>query len=126
MAGYLWKRLTKSDLELTTRVLRDIRENTDALLFTDAGGIESLNDEEKERLCEIYSQFDVISVNEDEVSQIFEALSSESDGRFEAMSAILEREGHMSSVWLHTPDYQATLSSDFSREVLRKLRILRR
>ncbi|KXB01774.1 hypothetical protein AKJ41_00320 [candidate division MSBL1 archaeon SCGC-AAA259O05] len=110
--------LSKEDLQLTSRVIRKIREENDILLFTDAGGMEAFNRTDKKRLCELYSLFDIVSVNEDEVMQIIQVLDSDHREEIDSMRDILDCGESSSTVWLHTPNYQVSLSSAFSRKTL--------
>lgn len=110
--------LSKDDFQLTSKVIEKIREENDILLFTDAGGMEAFNQVEKKRLCKIYSLFDIVSVNEDEVMQVTQTLSSDPEDEIEAMKNILTSGDNLSTVWLHTPNYQASVSSAFSKKTL--------
>lgn len=110
--------LSEDDFRLTSRAIKKIREENDILLFTDAGGMEAFDQVEKKRLCRLYSLFDMISVNEDEVMQVTQVLDSDHEDEIEAMRDILDRGENLSTVWLHTPNYQVSLSSAFSRKTL--------
>lgn len=113
-------KLSEKDFQIVTRVIDEIREETDALLFTDAGGIGTLDEREEERLCNIYSSFDILSMNEDEMFRVSEVLASKGKDEFWTMSTILEESRDLSTVWLHTPSYQSSLSGTFSRSSLEK------
>lgn len=112
--------LSEEDFEGTTRVLDEIHGKTEALLFTDAGGAGALDETGKKRLYEIYSHFNILSVNEDEIIQISKKFSPGSGDRFERMSGLLEEDNQLSTIWLHTPNYQATLSSSLPRRELKE------
>lgn len=107
--------LREEDYELLVGVIEEIRSKTDTVLFTDARGIGGLNREEKERLWEIYSKFDILSVNEGEVSKISKILSLENTDKPEKMLEFLKNGDNLSTVWLHTPYYQISISEEFSR-----------
>lgn len=107
--------LSEDDFQLVARAIKGVRKRTDAFLFTDAGGIGGLTGEEREKIWSIYSLFDVLSVNEDEVFQVSDVLTSGQEDEFQAMQELLEEGEDLFTVWLHTPDFQATLSSEFSR-----------
>ncbi len=110
--------LREEDYELLVGVMDELRSKVDAILFTDARGIGGLNKEEKERLWEIYSKFDILSVNEEEISEISQILSLENMDKPEAMLEFLKNGDNLSTVWLHTPYYQITISEEFSRNHL--------
>lgn len=115
--------LSVSDFKLIKRTINSIREKTNALLFTDAGGIGSIDKQEKNRLCRIYSLFDTLPGNEDEIISIADILSQKKENvldEINAMEIILEESNKLSSVWLHTPDYQSTLTSKYEKDILEK------
>lgn len=110
--------VSEGDFDMVTRIIEKIRKETEGILFTDAGGVGKLEEKELRRLCEIYSLFDVISVNEDEVFEVSEALNLDPENELEAMGEILENGRNLSTAWLHTPYYQASLSSAFPKNAL--------
>ncbi|KXB06351.1 hypothetical protein AKJ53_00590 [candidate division MSBL1 archaeon SCGC-AAA382F02] len=113
--------LDDDDFQLTTQVIEEIREKTDALLFTDAGGIGGLDKKEREKLWNVYSLFDILSLNEDELGQILEIpFSSKEEDEVQGMLKLLEEGENLSTIWLHTPHYHVSLSSDFSKNTLKK------
>ncbi len=112
--------LTRGDCRLLIRMIEEIRKATDATLFTDAGGIAGLGEEGTKRLWKIYSVFDVLSLNEDELFQASKEVGEDGSMEVEKMDKLLEESENLSTVWLHTPNYQATLSGEFSSSELEK------
>lgn len=110
--------LDEEDYRLTSRVIEKIRKNTDAFLFSDAGGIGDLDESGMKRLWKIYSLFDVLSMNEDELSLMSRVLSFESNDEIRNIIDLLEGGRRLKTVWLHSPDYQVSISSEFSRDSL--------
>lgn len=110
--------LSEEDYRLTSRVIKGIRRNTDALLFSDAGGIGGLKESEVRRLWKIYSLFDVLSMNEDELSLVSKVLSFEANDEVQNLVDLLEDGSDLKTMWLHSPYYQVSLSSEFSRDSL--------
>ncbi|KXB00350.1 hypothetical protein AKJ48_03600 [candidate division MSBL1 archaeon SCGC-AAA261O19] len=112
--------ISDRDLRLVKKVIREIRGVVDSPLFTDAGGLGAFGEGEKHRLCQIYSLFDILSVNEDEVMEVSRTLGSEAEDEFRAMHDILESSEKPSTIWLHSTDYQASLSTQYGRELLER------
>lgn len=112
--------LSEDDYHLVVQTIEEIREETEALLFTDAGDVGTLNNKEKERLCGIYSLFDILSVNGDELRQISEVLDSGREDEIQMMKGCLEKSENLTSLWLHKPGFQITLSEKFSQDTLEK------
>lgn len=107
--------LSEEDFKLTCEVIREVREDNEFFSFTDAGGIGALDEKEREMLWKIYSLFDILSLNEDELFLISEDLGFDKDDIIRAMHDFLEKSENLSTVWLHTPNYQATVTKDFER-----------
>lgn len=112
--------ISEEDFELTSNVIGEIRERTDALLFTDFGGTESISKREKNRLSKLFSLFDVLSVNDVELFEMADVLISKSGDEIQLMKDILDLENELSTIWIHSSEYQATLSSKFSLETLER------
>lgn len=113
-------RLKKEDLETAAKSIKRIHNDNDVLLFTDTGGVSGLDETERNRLCKIYSLFDILSVNEDEILEVDRSLGYSSNDKFQAMKQIMKKTDNVSTVWLHTKDFQATISSFFQTETLKK------
>ncbi len=112
--------VSDSDLNLVKRVTEEIREKTDVPIFTDTGGLSAFDDEQKKRLFKIYGMLDVLSVNEDEILQLAKGIGCDSEDSIEVMSHILDASDNLTTVWLHTPSFQASLSTEFTSENLEK------
>ncbi len=110
--------LKEEDYQFLVEIIEEIRSETEAVLFTDAGGIGALDEEERKRLWGIYSKFDILSVNEDEVSEISQILGLEDEDAPRAMLGFLKNADNLSTVWMHTPHFQITISERFSRKCL--------
>lgn len=113
-------KLTEDDLLLTIKTIDEIQKEKDTLIFTDAGGVGGLDDKQRRRLCEIYSQFDILSVNEDEVFQVAKSIGTNSETIIGAMNSILENSSNLSTVWLHTTDFQVTLTSSLAPDLVKE------
>ncbi len=111
--------LTKDDLKLTIQTIKKIRQRENILLFTDAGGVGGLDKVERERLCKIYALFDILSVNEDEVIQIASSMGETPNSIIQAMVVILKNSPNLSTIWLHTSDFQLTLTSLFQKDLIK-------
>lgn len=114
------EKLPDQDFQLTLDVIEKIRSENKFLLFTDAGGIGGLDDEEKKMLWEIYSLFDILSLNEDELLELSRILDFEYLDEVKSMLNILERSDKLTTVWVHTPSYQITLSEEFEMDRIEK------
>ncbi|MFB6216443.1 MAG: ADP-dependent glucokinase/phosphofructokinase, partial [Candidatus Aenigmatarchaeota archaeon] len=112
-------KLEVSDHRIMTETIDKLRNRHDSIFFTDAGGITGMEEEERKRLWEIYSQFDAISLNRDEILQIAGDISDEDLDEIEAMNEILNKSENISTVWLHTSHYQISLTSEFEKVVLK-------
>lgn len=112
------KGLSEEDFELVIRSIDGICQDTNVTLFTDAGGIGDLTDRETKRLWDIYSKFDILSVNDDELRQISEVLSVREDNEVRKMLELKRKSENLSTIWLHNPYYQITLSDEFSSKEL--------
>jgi len=108
------------DLRLIKETVKEIRSTVDSPLFTDAGGLANFGRMERRLLCQIYSMFDILSVNEDEVLHVSRAIGGGAKDEFRAMCNILDSLGGPSTVWLHSLDYQASLSMKHERELLER------
>lgn len=113
-------RFSDDDLKLIVNIIEKLKEKTDALLFTDAGGFEDFDREGKEKLFQIYSLFDIISINEIEASQIAIKCNYETDHHFKDLNCVYEALDNISTVWMHTKTYQASISDSFSKNTLEK------
>ena len=113
-------RFTQDDLEFVESIIGELKEETDAILFTDAGGFEDFKDAGKDRLFQIYSLFDMLSMNEIEASNIATKCNYETEHHFEDLACVYESLESVSTAWMHTKTYQASVSSSFSKETLSK------
>lgn len=107
------KSLSEEDFELVIRSIDEICQISNVTLFTDAGGIDDLSEREIKRLWEIYSKFDILSMNEDEVRQISEVLSIQEEDEVRKMLELKRKSENLSTIWLHNPYYQISLSDAF-------------
>jgi len=106
------------DFRLVKGIIRKVRNVVDSPLFTDAGGLTAFDERERRLLYRLYSMFDILSVNEDEVLQVSRAIGVETGDKIQAMHNILESSERLSTIWLHSIDYQASLSTKYGRELL--------
>jgi len=111
--------IRNGDLRLVENVVNKIRGATGAPLFTDAGGLEAFSRKERRLLGRVYSMFDILSVNEEEVLHISRALGSQAKDEFEAVRAISKSSPSLSTVWLHSTHYQASLSTRYEETQLK-------
>lgn len=111
-------KLTEKDSNLVSQVIKDIRSRTDAYLFTDTGGFSDLSKQEQNRLREIHFSFDAISTNEDEILQLSAGMKSREEDEIQLMLNVLKSKNFLSTIWLHTPEYQVTLTENLSRSCL--------
>ena len=112
--------ISDRDFSLIEGIIRRIRDAVDSPLFTDAGGLGAFDERERRLLCRIYSLFDILSVNEDEVLQVSRAIGFDTKDEFQAMHHILKSLKGPSTVWLHSLDYQSSLSTKYGKESLEK------
>lgn len=110
--------ISDRDFRIIERMIRKIRKVVDSPLFADAGSFAVFDESERRLLCRIYSMFDVLSVNGDEVLQVSRAMGAETKDEFQAMRNILESSGGISTIWVHSLDYQASLSTKYGRGLL--------
>jgi sugar/nucleoside kinase (ribokinase family) len=115
--------ISDSDVHLVKNVVQKIRSATGSPLFTDAGGLEAFNEDEMRRLCQIYSLFDIFSVNEDEIVGISQTVGSKAEDEFQKMHDILESWDRPTTIWLHTADHQASLSTKYGAHLLKRAQI---
>ena len=115
--------ISDRDFRLVEGIIKKIRDVSDSLLFTEAGGLAAFDEEERRLLCRIYSLFDILSVNEDELLQVSRAIRARTKDEFQAMHNILESLKRPSTVWLHALDYQASLSTKYERELLERAQV---
>jgi len=110
--------ISDRDFHMVERIIRKIRKVIAAPLFTDAGSFAAFDEREKRLLCWIYSMFDILSMNGDEVLQVSRAMGAETKDEFQAMRNILGSSGGISTIWVHSLDYQASLSTKYGRGLL--------
>jgi hypothetical protein len=110
--------ISDRDFRFVKGVIRKVRNVVDSPLFTDAGGLAAFDEREKRLLHRLYSLFDILSVNEDEVLQVSWAIGAEAKDEIQAMRNILESSEKLSTIWFHSIDYQASLSTKYGRELL--------
>lgn len=111
------------DFRLVKRTVNKLRDIVDSPFFTDAGGLASFNTKERRILYQIYSLFDILSTNEDEIIQISKALDIETRDEFQIMPHILESSEKLNTIWLHSLDYQISLSTRYGRELLEEAQL---
>ena len=115
--------ISDRDFRLVKGMLERIRSTVDSPLFTDTGGLAAFDGRERRLLCQIYSMFDILSVNEDEVLQVSRTVGAETKDEFRAMYNILKSLKGPSTVWLHSLDYQASLSMKYGRKLLERAQV---
>ena len=108
------------DYRLVKSVINKARGTTSSLLFTDAGSLAAFTAEQRRLLFKIYSLFDILSVNEDELAQICRAMGISVKDKLRAMSKLLKSSKKLSTVWLHAHHYQASVSMKYCVELLEK------
>ncbi len=114
--------INDQDLKLVKTTVKKIREMVDSPFFTDAGGLASFRGEDRKLLYQIYSLFDILSFNEDELLKISQTLGIAAEDEFQTMSKILEISG-FNTVWLHSLDYQMSLSKKYEKNTLEEAQI---
>ena len=112
--------ISDRDFRLVKDMMEGIRNTVDSPLFTDAGGLAAFDGRERQLLCQIYSMFDILSVNEDEALQVSQTIGAGTKDEFRAMHNILKSLKGPSTVWLHSLDYQASLSTKYGKDLLEK------
>jgi len=115
--------ISDRDVHLVKNVVQKIRNATASPLFTDAGGLAAFNEDEMHRLCQIYSLFDTLSVNENEIAGVSQTVGSKAEDEFQAMHDILDSLDGPTTIWLHTADYQASLSTKYGEPLLKRAQI---
>lgn len=115
--------ISNRDFRLVEGVIERIRGVTDSPLFTDTGGLAAFDEEERRLLCRVYSLFDILSVNEDEVLQISRAIKAGARDEFRAMHNILKSLKMPSTIWLHSLEYQASLSTEYGQKLLERAQV---
>jgi len=108
------------DYRLMKAVVNKARCTTGPLLFTDAGSLAAFTAGQKRLLFKIYSLFDILSVNEDELAQICRAVGISAKDKLHAMSRLLKSSEKLSTIWLHAPHYQASVSTEYGVKLLEK------
>jgi len=117
------KGISSRDFQLVKTTVEKIRETTGSPLFTDAGSLTAYSEKDRKYLCKIYSLFDYLSANDEEAIQISRALGGEVVDEFQAMCDLLDSSESLSTIWLHTPEYQVSLSTRHGRKLLEKAQI---
>ncbi len=108
------------DYSLMKAVINKARGTNGPLLFTDAGSLAAFTAEQRRLLFKIYSLFDILSVNEDELAQICQAIGVSAKDKLHAMSKLLKSSEKLSTIWLHAPHYQASVSTEYGVKLLEK------
>jgi hypothetical protein len=101
-------------------VLDGIRDETSSKLFTDAGSLVAFTTGQRRVLLKIYSLFDIFAFNGDELAQMCRTIGISTEDKFGSMLKILGSLERLCTVWLHEPDYQASISTKFGVESLKK------
>lgn len=115
--------ISNKDFRLVEEMIRKIRNEVSSPLFTDAGSLAAFDKRERFRICRIYSLFDILSMNEDEMLQISQVIGGGAKDEFRAMHSVLEFLERPSTIWLHSLDHQASLSTRYGRELLREAQV---
>jgi hypothetical protein len=110
--------ISNGDVHMVKRTIGKIRKVVNSPLFADAGSFAAFNKNERRLLCRIYSMFDLLSVNGDEVLHVSQAMGAETKDEFQAMCNILESSEWVSTIWVHSLDHQASLSTRYGRKLL--------
>lgn len=110
--------ISDRDFRMVERIIRKIRKDIASPLFTDAGSFAAFDERGKRLLCRIYSMFDILSVNGDEVLEVSRVMGVETKDEFQAMRNILGSSGEISTIWTHSLDHQASLSTRYGRKIL--------
>lgn len=108
------------DYRLMKSVINRVRSTTSPLLFTDAGSLVAFTAGQRQLLFKIYSLFDILSVNEDELAQICRAIGVPVIGKLRTMFKLLKSSEKLSTIWLHAPHYQASVSMEYGIKLLEK------
>ena len=101
-------------------VLDKARDRTSSMIFTDAGSLAAFTAVQRRLLFKIYSLFDILAFNGDELAQICRAIGISAEDKFSSMLKILRSSKKLSTIWLHEPHYQASISMKFGVELLKK------
>jgi len=101
-------------------VLDKVRDRTTSMLFTDAGSLAAFTAGQRQLLLKIYSLFDILAFNGDELAQICRTIGISADNKFSSMFKLLKSSEKLSTVWLHEPHYQASISAKFGVKLLEK------
>lgn len=109
--------LKKADLEFVEGIIEQIKKVVHAPIFTDAGSVLKLKKCERRRLFQIYSLFDILSLNEDELRNLGRSLELREGNEFLLLYKLMKA-GSFKTIWLHTHEYQAGLSATYDRRVL--------
>ncbi len=114
--------INDQDLDLVKTRMKKIRQIVDSPFFTDAGGLASFKNKDRKLIYQIYSLFDILSLNQGELLQISQALDITAGDEFQTMSKILES-SNFNTVWLHSLDYQMSLSKKYEKNILEEAQI---
>jgi ADP-dependent phosphofructokinase/glucokinase len=109
--------LKRADLDLVEGIIKQIKKVVHAPIFTDAGSVLKLKKGERRRLFQIYSLFDILSLNENELRNLGRSLGLREGDEFLLLHELMKA-GSFKTVWLHTHEYQAGLSTTYERKVL--------
>jgi hypothetical protein len=101
-------------------VFDKVRDRTSSTLFTDAGSLAAFTAAQRRLLLKIYSLFDILAFNGDELAQICRAIGISAEDKFSSMLKLPRSSEKLSTVWLHEPHYQASISTKFEAELLKK------
>jgi len=102
-------------------VLDKARDRTSfSMLFTDAGSLAAFSVGQRRVLLKIYSLFDILAFNGDELAQICRTIGISAEDKFSSMFKLLKSSEKLSTIWLHEPHYQASISTKFGVELLKK------
>ncbi len=105
-----------ADVDLVLAALREIRKLS-IPMFTDAGGFGRMDDEGLWGLWRIYESFDILTMNEREFSRLSQVHSLRGD-EDERLNGMMARGENVETIWLHTRDYQKSISGEYGRDLL--------
>lgn len=112
--------ITEKDASFLEKTLEKIRK-TGILMFTDTGSFGRLKDSDVAKLWRIYGMFDVIGMNEFEFQRLCDTvlgIKNEKKDRIHSRLAALLQSCRAHTIWLHTKDFQASVSKKISASKL--------
>lgn len=101
----------EADLDCVVSSLQAIRK-LKIPMFTDTGGFGKMDDNDITKLWEIYSEFDIVGMNEKEFLRLSKVLSLDGDEN-ERLRKLKDMGEIIETIWLHARDYQKSISTRF-------------